>query len=131
MSAELDTAQIEIARLRDVAAAAHGLVVALRKPDAVAWSSALTALVLALNASGTDWLAEHVRAHNGPQRIAELLVENERLQGEVERLSALYRKADDGHDENMRETARLIRENEQLTAQLREARQLLAEWCPP
>ena len=118
MSDEIDTLRTEIVRLRDVAAAAHGLVLALRKPDAAAWNVAERAVVLALNASGTSRLAEHVRTHNGPQRIAELLVENERLQGEVEALSVLYRKADDGHDENMRETARLIGEVERLTADL-------------
>ena len=36
----------------------------------------------------------------------------------LERLTALYRRADDGHDENMRETARLIRENERLQSRL-------------
>lgn len=45
-----------------------------------------------------------------------------RLTAEVDRMTALYRKADDGHDENMRETARLIGEVERLTARERDAR---------
>lgn len=53
--------------------------------------------------------------------------DNDRLRAEVERLTALYRKADDGHDENMRETARLIREVERLTAREREAVPLIRE----
>jgi len=50
-----------------------------------------------------------------------------RLTAEVDRMTALYRKADDGHDENMRETARLISEVERLTAREREVKPLIGE----
>lgn len=69
----------EVARLKDVKGAAHGLIRALRKDDPTEWESAVAAVVLTLNATGTDALAASVREKNTPERIAGLLVENNRL----------------------------------------------------
>ena len=72
-------------RLRDVKGAAIGLVHALRTTDPVQWDAAERAVCMAVNATGTDDIAASVREHNTPERIAELLVQNERLQSRLDR----------------------------------------------
>lgn len=92
LRAQLDAARAEVERLKDVASAAHGLVVALRAGPFTN-DVAERAVVLALNATGTDYLGDIVRAKNTPERIAELLVERENLTAEVDRLTAREREA--------------------------------------
>lgn len=79
-----------------------------RQLDALAGGQAdgVLALARALADAGTATLRAELDAARA---------EIARLTAEVDRMTALYRKADDGHDENMRETARLIGEVERLT----------------
>lgn len=73
-------------RLRTVAETTATLIRAARKVYVsdeleAAWRAA----TLALNATGTDWLGDVSRATNTPERIAELLVANERLAARLDR----------------------------------------------
>lgn len=76
----------ELERLRTVADTAVTLVRAARKvyvSDEL--DAAWRAVTLALNATGTGYLGDISRSTNTPERVAELLVANERLTARLDR----------------------------------------------
>lgn len=85
LRAEVVRLTVEVERLNDVKGAAIGLIYALRTPDPTRWDVAERAVIMAVNATGTDDIAASVRERNTPERIAELIVANERLAARLDK----------------------------------------------